>query len=195
MIKLKGSLLEILLESGIFGIVNNRNKSIYIGYSHSMLESINRNLSQIKDQVHTCIPHTSKVNNLQVLIIETCTKDQLKLKQSYWISEYRNKGYKIYNTRKPLTYRTRIVIDEDYKVLVQLVNLSKDSFVIGVFNKVQEAVDFTNEVKKTTPIVPIYATNDLTKQYLIDHKINFPIDNIKELLKTAHISTFKERRD
>lgn len=185
MIKLRGSLIEILLESGIFGIVNNRNKSIYIGYSLSMLESINRNLSQIRDQVHTCVPHTTKVGNLQVLIIETCTKDQLKLKQSYWISEYRNKGYKIYNTRKPLTYRTRIVIDEDYKVLVQLVNLSKDSFVIGVFNKVQEAVDFTNEVKKNIPIIPIYATNELTVKYLEEHKIFYSSDIITEKIESG----------
>jgi hypothetical protein len=127
-----------LLESGIYGICNNRNKSIYIGYSNNMLKAVSLQLEMIQKQVHPSFPHTTKVKNLQVSIIETC-KGNLKLRQSYWVKQYTLQGYTVINTHRVLKLRSRIRVDKDYNVLVELVGANNKSRVVGTFVRVQDA--------------------------------------------------------
>lgn len=131
-----------------------------------MLQSIVPHLTQIRDRVHPCIPSNSKVKNLQLIVIETCSEDLLRVRHGYWIEHYRNTGYTVYNKKDGLKYKVRIVVDKEFNVLVQLVSKRYDYTTIGVFNKVQEAQEFVDKVKLNNPIIPIYADNEQTKLYL-----------------------------
>jgi hypothetical protein len=137
--------LEHLLQPGIYGILNNRNKSIYIGYGVNMLQSVSRQLDMIQSKTHSHFPHTTKVSSLQVFIIETCPNDLecLKLCQTTWADTYLAKGYKVLNTARLLRYKVKIKVDQDYNILVCLVSSNKKYKVINTFKHMQDAIAYS----------------------------------------------------
>lgn len=153
--------LSLLLDSGIFGICNNRNKTIYIGYGKNMLKSVSDQLALVKDNLHPI-----KGSSIDVFIIESCDPKWLKIRQTYWVDDYILKGYTVVNTKRLLRYRTRIRVDYNYNVLVELVSKNKRSQIVGVFSKVREAEDYCKFLNLHDPIMPIIALNDLTSRYL-----------------------------
>lgn len=161
--------LSDLIKPGIFGIIHNRN--IFVGYSSNILQSVSRQLTSIQDKVHTHFSPDTRVDQLQVVIIETLvdTPHLLKVRQTYWVDDYLLQGYTVVNTSRLLRYRTRIRIDSDYNVLVELVPKNKKSIIVGVFPKVSEAQAYCDFLNLSDPIVPITATNDLTVNYLKDN--------------------------
>lgn len=161
--------LSDLIKPGIFGIIDNRN--IFIGYSSNMLQAVSRQLTSIQDKVHPNFSPDTDMSGLQVIIIETLvdTPHLLKVRQTYWVDDYILQGYQVLNTNRLLRYRTRIRIDSQYNVLVELVSKNKKSTIVGVFSKVSEAQAYSNYLNTFDPIVPLIASNDLTSKYLKDN--------------------------
>lgn len=162
--------LPDLIKPGIFGIIDNRN--IYIGYSKNMLKGISEQLSLIQDGAHSY--YGGPIGGLQIVIIETLvdTPHLLKIRQTYWVDNYILQGYQVLNNKRLLRYHTRIRIDQQYQVLVELVSKNKNAIVVGVFNKVKEAEAYCSFLNLSNPIVPIVANNDLTLKYLKDNGIH-----------------------
>jgi hypothetical protein len=156
--------LSDLIGSGIFAIIDNRN--IFIGYSSNMLQAVSLQLESIKEGSHSYI--SSPISDIQVALIETTSTD-LKARQTYWCDHYTKEGYTVLNTKRLLRYRTRIRIDHNYNVLVELVSKNKQSQIVGVFAKVSEAKAFVTFLESNSPIVPITASNQLTRKYLEDN--------------------------
>lgn len=158
--------LSDLIQPGIFGIIHNRN--IYIGYSNNMLQAVSRQLTSIQDKVNVHFSSDTPINELQVVIIETLvdTPHLLKIRQTYWVDDYILQGYQVVNTNRLLRYHTRIRVDANYNVLVELVPRNKKSIIVGVFSKVSEAQAYSDFLNLSDPIIPLIADNDLTKQYL-----------------------------
>jgi hypothetical protein len=154
--------LSNLIQPGIFGIVNNRN--IYIGYSRNLLKAIAEQLDCIKSGTSYL---TADIDSCEVIIIETCT-EHLKEKQAYWVDKYISDNYKVVNTSRLLRYRPRIRVDKEFRVLVELVSKSNKSRVVGVFKKVSQATEFVELLRKNNPIIPLYADNAETREYLKD---------------------------
>src|SRR5271166_4406623 len=155
--------LSDLIQPGIFGILDNRN--IFIGYSSNMLQAVSRQLTMIQEQVHPSFSPDIATGDLQVVIIET-THNNLKAKQTYWVEQYKSEGYTVLNTNRLLKYYTRIRVDQNYNVLVELVPKNKKSIIVGVFPKVSEAQAYSDYLNTFDPIVPLIASNDLTSEYL-----------------------------
>jgi hypothetical protein len=143
-----------LLQPGIFGIINNRNKSIYIGYGVNMLQAVSLQLSLVQNKASTYFPHTTKPSSLQVFIIETISpgedSDSLKLSQTQWADKYTSDGYKVLNTARLLRYNVRIRVDKNYNVLVELVSSNgRKRKVAGTFKSIIDAEEYANLLKSS----------------------------------------------
>lgn len=171
MFKYKGySNLVELNQPGVFALVHVRTKSMYISYSNNILKSVSEHLSHAKKGTHVNSNLNKQYKNLRLYIIEICDYSNCKYQCAYWYKYYKDQGYNLYNKRKPVQYRVAIEIDiRTYKVLVQLVNKRKERIVLGVFDKVQEAEQFALLVQSQEVIRPLYATNELTRLYVLEH--------------------------
>jgi hypothetical protein len=97
----------------------------------------------------------------------------LKLHTEYYRNMYLDAGFSEMGSRgrKTLQYKVRIVVAPDFKnVDVQLVSARGDGVVVGRFKTKQEARDFTLVYYGDDNLfrLPVYATNSLTKELLLD---------------------------
>lgn len=167
-----------LIQPGVYGIINNRNISssaipgdpikIFIGYSKNMLKAITEQVCLIESNCHTYIK--DPIDELQIVIIET-NSNNLKISQTYWCDYYKAQGYQVLNDKRLLRYRTRIRVDNNFNILVELVNKESIPKIMGVFAKVSEAEAYCEFLNSNSPIVPIVSNSDLTLKYLKDNRI------------------------
>lgn len=165
MIKYKGySNLVELAQPGVFALVHYRTKAMYIGYSNNMLVSISDHLSKAKTGTHECKELNKMFKNLRLYVIEYSNSP--KVRAAYWYKQYSSLGITLYNQRVPVNYKARIEVGSDYLVYVKIVTNRNDALVLGVFTTMAEAKQFYDIVASQEQIVPIYATNELTRKYV-----------------------------
>lgn len=155
-----------LLRPGVFCIFEDQN--VYIGYSKNMLKALVEQLSLIQDSCHSYI--SGPIDKLQIVSIETDPKN-LKISQTYWADYYKAQGYQVLNSKRLLRYKTRIRVDNNFQVLVELVTKEYKSIICGVFAKVSEAEAYSKILESNNPIIPLIANNDLTLKYLEINRI------------------------
>lgn len=161
---------------GIYGLVNHKYKRIYISHSQDICTSIARLLRDIHHKItiyKQFIKDASKLEFVYLENINNCdSKIDIQMKEVYYIQQYKQLGYELYNTKNRLpNFKVMINVNEDLnRVYVQLVSRIYKKYTVGVFNNMNEAMEFSTVFEKMDIIIPVYATNDLTREYFSKNK-------------------------
>jgi hypothetical protein len=159
--------LTNLSKPGIWAIVNERDRIVYLSQSNNVLSAVSRNISSIHDKSHSTRRLIRDKSLLSfVFLEEVATETDRKLRLNYWIDNYRNRGYTFYRKKNgECLYTPKVFITTDFKVHVTLVNKRNDKLVVGVFNTIQEANQFVESNYPNTFYSITYSNNTLTKEY------------------------------
>lgn len=157
---------------GIWGLINKKDKRIFISGSENILSAVSRNIEELLLKNHSCRNLLRDIPNLELIVLETNTpKNQRKAKQSFWMDHYLSQGYTLYRTKPPVSYRVTTAITQDYLIHVLLVNSRNDKIVVGVFDKMDHATQFITSHYNTSKIYNItYSQNNLTKLFYNNRK-------------------------
>lgn len=162
-------ILSDLPKTAVYGLINEKDKGIYLTHCRDFIVSLNRILESLKNgsTEYPELLQDYRNNLLDVVILNTeCDKlRQLELIEFYK-DQYRNNGYKLYNNHIYIKYTVCIEV-KDRIVSVILKSGAKSKTVIGVFNTIWEAKEFINSLPSKI-YFPIYASNTLTKDYLAE---------------------------
>ena len=154
---------------GIFILRNDRNKQVYISYSKNLIQSVSRNILEMKDKTHVYKPLNYNIRDWKFDIIETLyytdTLLDISCKVRVAENEYRNMGYEVKLHKNIMQLRLRVDIGEDYSVYCKLITKGYNEYVVGVFHTLQDSEEFINMYRNMSVILPVYANNDLTRQY------------------------------
>lgn len=156
---------------GVFKLQNDSTGEIELRHSVSMIRSLEAIISEIRAGRHQRFPSLS---NLSVEIVEVVDDYELRLlKYNYWYKEL-SKNSHIINKNTGLEYKVTMDIVVAFtipKVFVRLKNRNHDSFIVGVFDKLQEAQEFYDRYYTNQPFINrIYAINDETLKYIRNSK-------------------------
>lgn len=121
---------------GVYVYIDDRNKEVFVSYSRNMLESIYRN---IRDGHY--------INTEVVVLDSECPVERLKLEASWWMNEYRNKGYRVLNKVLPVKYKLTVNINKYYQVEVILKPARSKGKVLRIFTKMEDALQFIEQEK------------------------------------------------
>lgn len=166
------SVLKLMYElprSGIFKFVNEEKKLVYISYSKNLITSLSRNIKEIQDKVHVYKPLNEDFEDWKFDIIETLnyhdTILDISCKINLYIEEYKQLGYNVRTHQNIQKLKFRVDIGQDYKVYCKLISRGRTEYVVGVFKDMEDAKEFIEMYRNIKNIVPIYSTNQLTKDY------------------------------
>lgn len=159
-----------LPRGGIFIFLNYKKRTVYISFSKNLVWSLAKNVKEIQDRVHVCNALNTDIRDLEFMIIETLNYHDTLLdihsKMNDYIQYYRNKDYVIKHSRI-LQPRFVTQIGEDLKVYCKLKGQGIKEYIVGVFNNLEESKEFQEIYRNMKIIYPVYAINDLTREYCI----------------------------
>lgn len=161
--------LNKLPKACIYALVNTKKKCVYISYSKNFIISLSRNIKEMQDKVHVYKP-LNKYKSWELVIIETLNYKSTILDISSSINTtietYKALGYDIKTHKNVMKLRFRVDIGQDFRVYCKLITKGYSEYVVGVFNNMIEAEDLILQYRNMTIIRPLYADNDLTREYL-----------------------------
>lgn len=141
-------------EMCIYGLINNVDKKIYLGYTVNLPQAISRIIKELKYSNNKL---KGDVGNLELCVLETITdRKNLRIKYKEWCNKYSNEGWILYrkdNYSNIPRYKLRIDIigvgesskDEDIKVEVNLLTRRYKKLTVGVFKDYETANNWACE--------------------------------------------------
>lgn len=152
---------------GMWALISNSAKKIYISYNSDMLLAIAQHIKLLNRREHPIKAMLKNKKSLKLIILDTAKLDEhtAKLHLNYWIDKYKKMGYKSY--RNPLlTYKVTYDVMGD-KLVVQLVTSRSRKIVVGVFRDLFKAYEFIETYYEGKDVIfPVYANNKLTREYM-----------------------------
>lgn len=138
-----------LPKQAMFVLINEKDKKVYISFStrfHTKLGSI---VTQMRDGTWRWKDMIKDKKKLEVKILETRVEKHFV---NYYRTEYRNKGYTLYNEteRIPLQYEFKINYTSR-RVLVVAVDRNYKKTILGRFETYEEARGFLFYVGHNNP--------------------------------------------
>lgn len=162
-------------EMCIYGLINTKDRKIYLGYTSNLPLALARIVKDIKYSNNKLNKDAGK---LELCILETITdKKNLRLRYKFHQNDYSNKGWLLYkrDTKLP-TYKLRIDImansdgewSKESLVGVKLITRGYKELTIGVFQRYEEAVEWSDAAyeDKENIVNIVYASNKLTEKFL-----------------------------
>lgn len=172
--------LKTLCKPGLYALINEKDRKVYLGTSTNILTSLNRNICDLKYNRHPCIPSSDSIEFLFLEEIEN--RNIQKIRLVFYIDYYKNLGYTLYRNFPGLRYKLSVDIRVDFRkgceqfelVYVILKCPSHLNFICGVFRTIPEANEFIESVyKDSIYYYPVQALNSLTKEFC--NTILYPI--------------------
>lgn len=161
-----------LITNGLYCLINERDKKVALWHTSSLLESIAKHLTQLQRGICPIRPLQTEVTknkflNLELKVLETGVEGGmgLALKHGTWCKSFEDLGYELYNPRKPLTLKPRIICNPGTgisKVEVVLTNKAYKSITVGIFRTILEAKQFLETFYQEGFTKIVYADNDLS---------------------------------
>lgn len=144
--------LQFLLDfdkPGVFALVNEKKKKIYIQSNRHPLTAIASLVKDLNGRYHGNIELRKDVKGLSIKILETFESGgSLKIAKLKWFEYYKRQGYAFYNTQKLPVYRwvKRLVEDspEVFKLQVGIGTAGKRFYPVREFGSYSEAEAFIN---------------------------------------------------
>ncbi len=137
-------LLYINKEPGVYALINNKHKKIFIQSSSNITKSLGDIISQIATRICTNKELIRDRKYLSIKILET--GDFPSINKLKWISYYRTQNWTIYNKETLPQYKARLqVVHRDVvRTQVQLVSGGKRIFPVKNCKTKAEAKEFLN---------------------------------------------------
>ena len=139
--------LETLLvgQGLIYGIVNEEAKLVVVGSTTNLYLAIGRLMGVL--QMGSCEYGTLKEDlyKCSVSVLETCGREELKVRTRHWIDHYQSRNYKQYKNTNPVLYTLSTQMDYYHgqlRYLVYLQNRRSDRTIVGVFKKKREMTEW-----------------------------------------------------
>jgi len=138
-------------EMCIYGLINNTDKKIYLGYTVNLPQALSRIIKELK---YSNGKLRDDLNKLELIIIEPITdRKNLRIKYKEYSNKYSNEGWILYRKDKYSNipcYKLRIDVigvgesskDEDTKVEVNLLTRRYKKLTVGVFKDYVTAWDW-----------------------------------------------------
>lgn len=162
-------LLKKIPKSGIYCLIHKKRKNVYIYHSIDICTSIVRHLKNIQDKTHIYKQIIKDQKSLEFVFLENIykqNKSDIDVKLYHWMKHYKELGYNVYNYINLCRYRTRIDIDDIRLYLyVKLISRRYDEVIVGKFDNIIEAREFAKLYENMEFITPIYAINNLSREY------------------------------
>ena len=176
---MKLSNLSNLPNNSVFALHNPKKNKVHLMYAKNTLVRLARFIDELRNRENSLTELCDDLDDLELVILETySTESVCKLMMNYWYDYVtEEEGMELYTKRNYLSYKARIEylsFSYDYLnknnvdlVYVQLVNSRGKGMIVGVFKSIPEAEEFKkNYLDIQRHITPVYATNDLTKNYI-----------------------------
>lgn len=159
-----------LPEMCVFGLINEESKIVLIYRTTNIVTSLAR---VIRDYKYS---NKNILKNFKLIIIEKIEdSNNLWIKYNFWVNEYSNKGYTVYNRSKyKMRYKLRKQILGDFRTrnelgvlfYVKVVSSRYKEVIVGIFDKVSDMDAFTDTYYPGGLILHLeYAKNSITKEY------------------------------
>ena len=170
---MKISDLKALQQQGVYTLLNEQEKAVYVGYGKNALSSLFNLLQSLK----------LRTKSYDTRLIELYEKDalsfsfspfvgslhDLKLHVNSLMVDYQQQGYTLLNKRLALSYYADVVVQSG-KALVVL-KRAHEAIVVGAFERLEEAEGFRRRTYGQGPVKNIvYADNEATKLYVNKYK-------------------------
>lgn len=141
------------LGSGVFALVNEQDKKVYVAYSSCFLVSIARLLHDIKDNsgsiaIDTLQALKKDIHLLQYVSLEITTLDRHEqmLRQVYWLERYKTLGYSSYRKEYVgVQYKVKVELHDNGLLHVYLVSKRYKKLLVGTFSSVTECDQFVEK--------------------------------------------------
>lgn len=162
-------------EMCVYGLVNDTDKRIYLGFTSNLPLALSR---IIKDLKYSNGKLKNDLDKLELIILESITdRNNLRVRYRVHQTEYSNKGWMLYRRDNKLpNYKLRIdvvkasdgYIQKDYQVHIKLATRAGKELIVGAFSNYPDALEWANGAyeDKNNIINIVYADNELTKKYL-----------------------------
>lgn len=153
--------------SGLFAILNDIDKKVYVLYTCNIYVAMGKLLTSIKDGSS---PLSQDVKKLELVVIETMEGDikVLRAKYDYWLSHYKTMGYSNYRNYQDIAkYKLRIQytkINDEIIHVVYLVSRKSKKHLLAAFRTAQEADSWVLESFPNNTYYFKYADNALTQR-------------------------------
>lgn len=170
--------LDQLPKYSIYGLFNEQDKKVYIGYAYDTVLALNRVLKDIKSSLFNKDNRNKDWDKLEFRIIESLTdSNDIKFKYQYWVNEYSNKGYEMYRNYKAITYKVKVDVIKDFRFDYKKNYFFRVTLVSGngLINKVVAILEHKDKLddfllrhypKHKSIINIVTHSNNLTKLYL-----------------------------
>lgn len=135
-------LLHLNQEPGVYALINNKHKKIYIQASPNVTKSLGDVIAQIASRICTNKDVIRDRKYLSIKILEH--GDFPFINKLKWIAHYRSLGWEIYNKEVLPTYKVRMqfVHRDVVRTQVQLISGGKKIFPIKNCKSKEEAKEF-----------------------------------------------------
>lgn len=164
---------------GIYALECPRTRSVYLGNSTDCLGSLSIAIRALNDKSWQSKPMIRDRRRLEFKLLEEIADyNNRNLRMNYWIKYYKDLGYQFYRQPKALIYKPIITVNymgirkykwlssSGYKAQVVLRSRGNRSVIVGIFDSMEEAVQFKDQYYSGDIYSVIYANNELTKNYL-----------------------------
>lgn len=156
--------LKTLSKQGIYYLINQESRKVYINYS-----------SNIPNAIVKLLDSSNFDNNYKFSILEIVTdKKNLRIRCQYFKDLYSNMGYTLINSNRVSNRKLVIKLLPDFRghitgmclFYVKIVSKGYGELIVGVFQHSSEVDSFVAQNYSNGINNIIYADNDITKEYL-----------------------------
>lgn len=160
--------------SGLFAILDNLGKKIYLGYSQDVLLALMSN----KRKIDLCLHDTKELlgKELDYYVLESCSDEEHPLRFNYWLDKYKQLGYIDCRNYKPISYAFCTTVrnfphpQSSPKIFLELVSKNRQKrILLGVFDTRNSSKNFIAKNYSKGIYKIIRATNKLTKIALLSN--------------------------
>lgn len=162
-----------LVTPGVFAFVNGVDRRCDVRAAANLLVAIGRHLSLLESGQHEISSLIDDKDKLSVWILDTKVDNfhDRALFQSYWVSYFEALGFATYRSRRNLTLKAIIRIQnltpKQKQIVVKLVNRNSHGITVGVFEKMGEAQEFLERYYISQSFqFPVFACNHQTRLHI-----------------------------
>jgi len=134
-----------LPQAGIWALVNEKDRRIYLTFSNAVAGSLTRNLMALKDGSHRSKQMVKDLPKLTFKLIEPFSKSNVenRLRLKYWMDQYSVQEYEHYISGVSIKIRVQKELSAHPRgVIVRLVNSRYKKIPLGLFGTMEEADRF-----------------------------------------------------
>lgn len=155
--------LNNLSNSGLFALISDFDRKVYLGYSRNVLEALKRIVSELDGDLNYL---KKDFPNLRFVFLEKLEDEKLmKIFYRHYISYYRSQGYMSYRNFIPIKLKVKVEITNDYKIHVYLVCSNNTKTLVGIFDNIQESDSFVSDYYSGDVKTIVYSNNLLTRNH------------------------------